>query len=59
MLKLSINENTTNIFDFISAGRYNGIEVENLGDGRLAITDYLDDHPCTAEIEADMPTNSF
>lgn len=59
MRKLSIKENTTNIFDFISAGRYNDIEVEDLGEGRLAITDYLDDHPCAVEIEADMPTNSF
>lgn len=59
MRKLSIKENTTNIFDFISAGRYNGIEVKDLGDGKLAITNYLDDHPCTVEIEADMPTNSF
>lgn len=59
MRKLSIKENTTNIFDFISASRYNGIEVEDLDDGKLAITNYLDDYSCTVEIEADMPTNSF
>ena len=49
----------TKTFDFTSAGRYNAIKVKDLGNGKLAVTNYLDDNVRTIEIEAEMPRNSF
>jgi hypothetical protein len=60
-MKSNINENNsdTKTFDFTSAGRYNAIKVKDLGNGKLAVTNYLDDNVRTIEIEAEMPRNSF